>query len=112
MKEHNKHDQTRLSLLQTGGKDKRVDMFPWTGKIKMWNDRLFALSSHVECVVLMSSASRRSHNEKSEWEKYGEYFMNRSVSDIMSEYSEQHDEWHWRLWEHINRFLRRVKCSV
>ena len=52
------------------------------------------VSSHVETVVLMSAASRRSHNEKSEWEKYGEYFMNRSVSDIMSEYSEQHDEWH------------------
>jgi hypothetical protein len=29
-----------------------------------------------------------------EHEKYGEYFMNRRVSDIMSEYSEQHDEWH------------------
>ena len=57
-----------------------VDMFPRT--------------VHVETVVLMSAASRRSQNEKSEWEKYGEYFMNRSVSDIMSEYSEQHDEWH------------------
>ena len=52
------------------------------------------VSSHVETVVLMSAASRRSQNEKSEWEKYGEYFMNRSVSDIMSKYSEQHDEWH------------------
>ena len=31
---------------------------------------------------------------KTEHEKYGEYFMNHSVSDIMSEYSEQHDEWH------------------
>ncbi len=57
-----------------------VDMFPRT--------------PHVETVVLMSAASRRSQNEKSEWEKYGEYFMNRSVSDIMNEYSEQHDEWH------------------
>ena len=52
------------------------------------------VSMHVETVVLMSAASRRSQNEKSEWEKYGEYFMNRSVSDIMNEYSEQHDEWH------------------
>ena len=52
------------------------------------------VSMHVETVVLMSAASRRSHNKKSEWEKYGEYFMNRSVSDIMSKYSEQHDEWH------------------
>ena len=33
-------------------------------------------------------------NNLTEHEKYGEYFMNRSVSDIMSEYSEQHDEWH------------------
>lgn len=24
---------------------------------------------------------------------YGDYFMNRSVADIMAEYSEQHDEW-------------------
>lgn len=24
---------------------------------------------------------------------YGDYFMNRSVEDVMSEYSEQHDEW-------------------
>ena len=41
----------------------------------------------VETVVLMSRSLI-------EHEKYGEYFMNRSVSDIMSEYSEQHDEWH------------------
>ena len=34
------------------------------------------------------------NDEKTEWERYGEYFMNRSVSDIMEEYSEQHDEWH------------------
>ena len=40
-----------------------------------------------ETVVLMSRSL-------TEHEKYGEYFMNRSVSDIMSEYSEQHDEWH------------------
>ena len=50
-----------------------VDMFPRT--------------PHVETVVLMSRSL-------TEHEKYGEYFMNRSVSDIMSEYSEQHDEWH------------------
>ena len=50
-----------------------VDMFPRT--------------PHVETVVLMS-------RPMTEHEKYGEYFMNRSVSDIMSEYSEQHDEWH------------------
>jgi len=50
-----------------------VDMFPRT--------------PHVETVVLMS-------RPLTEHEKYGEYFMNRSVSDIMSEYSEQHDEWH------------------
>lgn len=50
-----------------------VDMFPRT--------------VHVETVVLMS-------RPMTEHEKYGEYFMNRSVSDIMSEYSEQHDEWH------------------
>ena len=50
-----------------------VDMFPCT--------------AHVETVVLMS-------RPLTEHEKYGEYFMNRSVSDIMSEYSEQHDEWH------------------
>jgi len=50
-----------------------VDMFPRT--------------AHVETVVLMS-------RPLTEHEKYGEYFMNRSVSDIMSEYSEQHDEWH------------------
>ena len=50
-----------------------VDMFPRT--------------THVETVVLMS-------HPLTEHEKYGEYFMNRSVSDIMSEYSEQHDEWH------------------
>ena len=57
-----------------------VDMFPRT--------------QHVETVVLMSAASRRSQNEKSELERYGEYFMNRSVLDIMSECSEQHAEWH------------------
>ena len=45
------------------------------------------VSMHVETVVLMSRSLI-------EHEKYGEYFMNRSVSDIMSEYSEQHDEWH------------------
>ena len=45
------------------------------------------VSMHVETVVLMS-------RPMTEHEKYGEYFMNRSVSDIMSEYSEQHDEWH------------------
>ncbi len=45
------------------------------------------VSMHVETVVLMSRSL-------TEHEKYGEYFMNRSVSDIMSEYSEQHDEWH------------------
>ncbi len=50
-----------------------VDMFPRT--------------THVETVVLMS-------RPLTEHEKYGEYFMNRSVSDIMNEYSEQHDEWH------------------
>ena len=55
------------------GKIQPVDMFPHT--------------SHVETVVLMSRSL-------TEHEKYGEYFMNRSVSDIMSEYSEQHDEWH------------------
>lgn len=27
------------------------------------------------------------------WKAYGDYFMERSVQDIMSEYSEQHDEW-------------------
>lgn len=26
-------------------------------------------------------------------DSYGDYFLNRSVADIMSEYSEQHDEW-------------------
>lgn len=26
-------------------------------------------------------------------ERYGDYFMNRSVTDIMDEYIEQHDEW-------------------
>ena len=31
--------------------------------------------------------------EKDEWERYGEYFMDRSVADIMLEYGEQHDEW-------------------
>lgn len=31
--------------------------------------------------------------KKTEWDKYGEYFMNRSVSDIMEEYSENHNEW-------------------
>lgn len=25
--------------------------------------------------------------------RYGEYFTNRTVADIMEEYSEQHDEW-------------------
>lgn len=49
-----------------------VDMFPHT--------------NHVETVVLMS-------RKKTEWDKYGEYFMNRSVSDIMEEYSENHNEW-------------------
>ena len=48
---------------------------------------LFPRTCHVETVVLMS-------RPLTEHEKYGEYFMNRSVSDIMSEYSEQHDEWH------------------
>ena len=48
---------------------------------------MFPATSHVETVVLMSRSL-------TEHEKYGEYFMNRSVSDIMSEYSEQHDEWH------------------
>ena len=48
---------------------------------------LFPRTPHVETVVLMS-------RPLTEHEKYGEYFMNRSVSDIMSEYSEQHDEWH------------------
>jgi hypothetical protein len=27
------------------------------------------------------------------WEKYGEYFMNRSAADVMRESGEQHDEW-------------------
>lgn len=27
------------------------------------------------------------------WEKYGEYFMNRTANDVMDEYSEQKDEW-------------------
>lgn len=48
---------------------------------------LFPRTVHMETVVLMS-------RPLTEHEKYGEYFMNRSVSDIMSEYSEQHDEWH------------------
>ncbi len=48
---------------------------------------MFPATPHVETVVLMS-------RPLTEHEKYGEYFMNRSVSDIMSEYSEQHDEWH------------------
>ena len=26
-------------------------------------------------------------------DSYGDYFLNRSVSDMMSEYDEQHDEW-------------------
>lgn len=26
-------------------------------------------------------------------DNYGDYFLNRSVADIMNEYSEQHDEW-------------------
>lgn len=50
-------------------------------------DIYIEVSSHVETVVLMS-------RPLTEYEKYGEYFMNRSVSDIMSEYSEQHNEWH------------------
>ena len=28
------------------------------------------------------------------WEAYGEYFKNRTVSDVQAEYSEQQDEWH------------------
>lgn len=40
----------------------------------------------VETVVLLT-------REQTQWEKYGEYFMNRSVSDIMEEYGEQRDEW-------------------
>ena len=48
---------------------------------------LFPRTSHVETVVLMS-------RPLTEYEKYGKYFMNRSVSDIMSEYSEHHNEWH------------------
>lgn len=51
-----------------------VDLFPRTG--------------HVETIALMS-------RKKTEWDRYGEYFMNRSVSDIMGEYSENHDEW-WK----------------
>ncbi len=47
---------------------------------------LFSNTYHVETVVLMS-------RKKTEWDKYGEYFMNRSVSNIMEEYSENHDEW-------------------
>ena len=48
-------------------------------------DIYIEVSCYVETVVLMS-------RPLTEHEKYGEYFMNRSVSDIMSEYSEQHDE--------------------
>lgn len=62
-----KHSEYKIKKIQP------VDMFPHT--------------AHVETVVLMS-------RPMTEHEKYGEYFMNRSVSDIMSEYSEQHDEWH------------------
>lgn len=47
---------------------------------------LFPHTSHVETVLLMS-------RQKSEHEKYGEYFMSRTAADIMEEYSEQHDEW-------------------
>lgn len=53
-------------------KVKPVDMFPRT--------------THVECVVLMSRPA-------TDWEKYGDYFMNRNVVDIMEEYGEQRDEW-------------------
>ena len=57
-------------------------------------DIQIGVSCHVEPVVLMSAASRRSQNEKSEWGKYSGYSMNHSVPDIMSEYSEQHDKLH------------------
>ncbi len=41
---------------------------------------------HVETVVLLE-------RPLTAWEKYGEYFMNRSAADVMREYGEQHDEW-------------------
>lgn len=47
---------------------------------------MFPRSEHVECVMLLTC-------EKGRAKLYGEYFMNRSVADIMKEYGEQHDEW-------------------
>ncbi len=46
---------------------------------------LFPRTGHVETVVLLSR--QKYENE------YEEYFMNRTVEDIMIEYSEQRDEW-------------------
>ncbi len=46
----------------------------------------FGHTGHVETVALLSRPA-------TEWEKYGEYFMNRTVSDIMQEYGEHRDEW-------------------
>ncbi len=61
-------------LIRKGYKVKKiqpVDMFPHT--------------SHVETVALLSR--KKYENE------YEEYFMSRTVEDIMLEYGEQHDEW-------------------
>ena len=40
----------------------------------------------------MSKLSRNGHKILT-GDAYGDYFMNRSVADIMAEYSEQYDEW-------------------
>ena len=65
------------------------------------NISIFAISTFNTDYILMKkeyemkalSRLARADYKVSTGDAYGDYFLNRSVKDIMSEYSEQHDEW-------------------